>query len=102
MFCDYILNGCKLNFKQDDIMEGSLRQKMILSILTPCDDNGNDTCKEGMEYDNDNDMGEIIQPTKKAKGKRNKIIDELIWTKEIKKNSKTIPYQCRQKMQREQ
>ena len=21
MFCDYILNGCKLNFKQDDIME---------------------------------------------------------------------------------
>ncbi len=21
MFCDYILNGCKLNFKQDDIMK---------------------------------------------------------------------------------
>ncbi len=29
MFCDNILNGCKLNFKQDEIMEGSWRQKMI-------------------------------------------------------------------------
>ena len=38
-----------------------------------------------MEYNkNDNDMVEIIQPTKNAKGKRNKIIDELIWTKETK------------------
>ena len=75
---------------------------MILSILTLCNVNGNDTYKDGMEYESDKDMVEIIQPTKKAKGKRNKIIDELIWTKEIKKNSKTIPYQCRQKMQREQ
>jgi hypothetical protein len=31
-----------------------------------------------MEYDNDNDMVEIIQPTKKAKGKHNEIIDALI------------------------
>ncbi len=30
MFCDYILNGNKVNFKHDDIMEGSWRQKMIL------------------------------------------------------------------------
>ena len=71
MFCDYILNGCKLNFKQDDIMEGSWRQKMILSILTTCGDNDNDTYKEGMEYESDNDMEVIIQPTKKTKGKRN-------------------------------
>ena len=84
MFCDYILNGCKLNFKQDDIMEGSWRQKMILSILTPCDDNGNGTNKEGMEYDNDNDIVEIIQPTKKTKGKQTKIVDELIWTQETR------------------
>ncbi len=33
-----------------------------------------------MEYESDNDMVKIIQPTKKAKGKPNKIIDELIWT----------------------
>jgi len=31
MFCEHILNGCELNFKQDDVMEGSWRQKMILS-----------------------------------------------------------------------
>ncbi len=79
MFCEYIVNGCKLNFKQDDVMEGSWRQKMIL--LTLCDDNGNDTYKEGMEYESDNDMVEIIQPTKKEKQKRNEIIEELIWTK---------------------
>ena len=67
-------------------MEGNWRQKMILPILTPCDDNGNDTYKESMEYntDNESDMVEIIQPTKKAKGKRNKIIDELIWTQKTK------------------
>ena len=29
-------------------------------------------------------MVEIIQPTKKAKGKRNMIIDELIWTQAAK------------------
>jgi Ulp1 family protease len=33
MFCDYILNGCKHNFKHDDIMEGSWRQKMICQSL---------------------------------------------------------------------
>ena len=66
-------------------MEGSWMQKMIFSILTPCDDNGNDTYKEGMEYDNEKDMVGIIQPIKKAKGKRNKIIDELIWTKATRK-----------------
>ncbi len=33
-----------------------------------------------MEYNNNNDMVEIIQPTKKAKGKPNTIIDEVIWT----------------------
>ncbi len=80
MFCDYIMNGCKLNFKQDDVMEGSWRQKMILSILTLCNVKGNDTYKEGMEYENDNDMEVIIQPTKKTNGKRNQIIKELIWT----------------------
>ena len=69
MFCDHILNGCKLSFKQDDIMEGSWRQKMILSILTPCDDDDNDTTKEGVEYKSDKDMVEIIQPTKKSKRK---------------------------------
>ena len=61
---------------------------MILSILTLCNDEGNDTNK-GMEYNNDNDMVEIIQTTKKAKGKQNKIIDELIWTKE----SRMIAYE---------
>ncbi len=65
MFCEYILNGCKLNFKQDYVMEGSWQQKIILPILTLCSDNG---------------MVEIIQPTKKAKGKHKKIIDELICT----------------------
>ena len=62
-------------------MKGSWQQKMILSILTLCDDNGNDTYKEGMEYKSDNDMVEIIPLTKKTKLKRNKIIEELIWTK---------------------
>ena len=67
MFCDYILNGCKLNFKQADIMEGSWRQKMILSILTLCNDDGNDTYKEGMEYESDNDMVEITYQKSKRK-----------------------------------
>ncbi len=80
MFCEYILNGCKLIFKQDDVMEGSWRHKMILSILTLCNVSGNENYKEGMEYESDNDMVEIIQPTKKAKGNPNAIIDELIWT----------------------
>ena len=48
MFCDYILNGCKLNLKQDDIMEGNWRLKMIFSILTLCNDESNNTNKEGM------------------------------------------------------
>ncbi len=61
-------------------MERSWQQKMILSIITLCNVNGNDTYKDGMEYKSDNDMVEIIQPTKKAKGKPNAIIDELIWT----------------------
>ncbi len=61
---------------------------MILSILTLCDDDGNDTYKDGMEYKSDNDMVEIIQPTKKAKGMRNKIIDKLIWTKETMRIAK--------------
>ena len=43
-----------------------------------------------MEYDNDNDMVEIIQPTKKTKGKQNDIIDELIWTKETMIRAKQI------------
>ena len=72
MFCDYILNGCKLNFEQNDIMEGSWRLKMILSILTLCNDESNNTNKEGMEYDSDNDMVEIIQTTKNAKGGQKK------------------------------
>ncbi len=59
-----------------------------LSILTQCNDNGNDTYKEGMEYESDKDMVEIIQPTKKAKGKH--IIDELIWTKETNKIAEPI------------
>jgi len=35
-------------------------------------------------------MVEIIQPTKKAKGKPNAIIDELIWTKETMRIAKPI------------
>ena len=58
----------------------SCRQKMILSILTPCNENGNETYKEGIEYKSDNDMVEIIQPAKKAKGNPKAINDELIWT----------------------
>ena len=58
---------------------------MILSILTTCGDDGNDTTKEGIEYESDKDMVEIIHPTKKAKGKCYKIIDELIWKQEAKK-----------------
>ena len=81
MFCDYILNGCELNFKKNDIMEGSWRQKMILSILTTCSDDNNDTYKEGMEYESDNDIEDIIKPTDKTKRNRNQIIDELTWTK---------------------
>ncbi len=42
---------------------------MILSILTLCNVNGNDTYKEGMEYKSDNDMEVIIKPTKKNKWK---------------------------------
>jgi hypothetical protein len=100
MFCDYILNGCELNFKQDDIMEGSWRQKMILSILTTCGDDSNDTTKEGMEYESDNDMEVIIQPTEKAKGKCNEIIEELIWTEVTmriaKKNQYGANKQCKE------
>ncbi len=33
-----------------------------------------------MEYESDNDMEVIIQPTKKTNGKRNQIIEYLIWT----------------------
>ena len=67
MFCEYLLNSCELNFKKYDVMEGSWRHKMILSILTLCNVSGNDTYKEGMEYESDNDMEVIIQPTKKNK-----------------------------------
>jgi hypothetical protein len=88
MFCEYILNGCELNFKHDDIMEGSWRQKMILSILTTCGDDGNDATKEGIEYESDKDMVEIIKPTEKTNGIR--IIDELIWTKQTMRIAKRI------------
>ena len=53
---------------------------MILSILTTYDDDGNDTYKENMEYESDNYMEVIIQPTKKTNGKGNQIIEDLIWT----------------------
>ena len=57
---------------------------MILSILTPCNDNSNDTNKEGKEYNSDNDMVEIIQPTIKEKGKKTKMVNELIWKQETR------------------
>ncbi len=91
MFCDYILNGCELNFKQNNIMEGSWRQKMILSILTTCGDDYNDTYKEGMENESDNEMEVIIQHTKKTKENSNRIIDENIWSQRTKK----IAYQIK-------
>ncbi len=33
MYCDFILNECKLDFKQDDITNNDWRDRMILSIL---------------------------------------------------------------------
>ncbi len=33
MYCDLILNDCKLDFNQDDITNGHWRDRMILSIL---------------------------------------------------------------------
>jgi hypothetical protein len=54
-------------------MEGSLWKNMILSILTLCNDEGKDINKD-MEYDNDNDMVNIIQPNKKVKGKQNNLV----------------------------
>ena len=53
-----------------------------------------------MEYNNDNDMVEIIQPTKKAKGKRNEIIYELIWTKETKRIAKQYHTDAEKKSKR--
>jgi hypothetical protein len=34
MYCDFILNDCKLDFKQDDITNSDWRDRMILSILS--------------------------------------------------------------------
>ena len=51
-----------------------------------------------MEYESDNDMVGIIQPTKKAKGKLNEIIDELIWT-QAAKDSRISPNRCTHTMQ---
>jgi Ulp1 family protease len=33
MYCNFILNNCKLDFKQDDITNSDWRDRMILSIL---------------------------------------------------------------------
>jgi len=33
MYCDFILNDCQLDFKQDDITNSEWRDRMILSIL---------------------------------------------------------------------
>jgi hypothetical protein len=33
MYCDFILNDCKLDFKQDDITNSDWIDRMILSIL---------------------------------------------------------------------
>ncbi len=33
MYCNFILNDCKLDFKQDDITNSDWRDRMILSIL---------------------------------------------------------------------
>ncbi len=33
MYCDFILNDCKLDFKQDNITNSYWRDRMILSIL---------------------------------------------------------------------
>ena len=33
MYCDFILNDCKLDFKQDNITNSDWRDRMILSIL---------------------------------------------------------------------
>jgi hypothetical protein len=33
MYCDFILNDCKLDFKQEDITNSHCRDRMILSIL---------------------------------------------------------------------
>ncbi len=34
MYCDFILNDCKLDFKQDNITNSDWRDRMILSILS--------------------------------------------------------------------
>ncbi len=64
---------------------------MILSILTTCGDDYNDTYKEGMENESDNEMEVIIQHTKKTKENSNRIIDENIWSQRTKK----IAYQIK-------
>ncbi len=33
MYCDFILNDCKLDFSQHDIINSNWRDRMILSIL---------------------------------------------------------------------
>jgi len=33
MYCDFIINDCKLDFKQEDITNSDWRDRMILSIL---------------------------------------------------------------------
>jgi Ulp1 family protease len=34
MYCNFILNDCKLDFKQEDITDSDWRDRMILSILS--------------------------------------------------------------------
>ncbi len=34
MYCNFILNDCKLDFKQDDITNSDWRDRMTLSILS--------------------------------------------------------------------
>ncbi len=34
MYCNFILNDCKLDFKQDKIANSDWRDRMILSILS--------------------------------------------------------------------
>jgi Ulp1 family protease len=48
MYCDFILNDCKLDFKQDDMINSDWRDRMTLSILSvkPSNDKECDTDDE--------------------------------------------------------
>ncbi len=71
MYCDFILNDCKLDFKQDNITNSDWRDRMTLSILLVKQTNDK-------EYDN-NDEVKLIAINMKWNVKHKKIARASAW-----------------------